>query len=130
MGRRKMFALYYFLSGVAILATFGLDLPPQQRLYMYFFIGLTVFGVFGSFTYYLPELFPTRLRGTGAGFCYNVGRFIAAAGPFLVGTVAARGANSLQTALGALFWVGVVPLVGVVLALSPLVIETKGRELA
>ena len=41
---------------------------------MYFFIGLTVFGVFGSFTYYLPELFPTRLRGTGAGFCYNVGR--------------------------------------------------------
>ena len=129
MGRRKMFALYYFLSGVAILAAFGLDLPPLQRLYMYFFIGLTVFGVFGSFTYYLPELFPTRLRGTGAGFCYNVGRFIAAAGPFLVGTVAARGANSLQTALGALFWVGVVPLVGVVLALSPLVIETKGREL-
>jgi MFS family permease len=129
MGRRKMFALYYLLSGVAILAAFGLDLPPQQRLYMYFFIGLTVFGVFGSFTYYLPELFPTRLRGTGAGFCYNVGRFIAAAGPFLVGTVAARGANSLQTALGALFWVGVVPLLGVVLALSPLVIETKGRQL-
>jgi MFS family permease len=130
MGRRKMFALYYLLSAAAILATFGLDLPPQQRLYMYFFIGLTVFGVFGSFTYYLPELFPTRLRGSGAGFCYNVGRFIAAAGPFLVGTVAARGANSLQTALGALFWVGVVPLVGVVLALSPIVIETKGRELA
>jgi MFS family permease len=130
MGRRKMFALYYFLSGLAILATFGLDLPPQQRLYMYFFIGLTVFGVFGSFTYYLPELFPTRLRGTGAGFCYNVGRFIAAVGPFLVGTVAARGANSLQTALGALFWVGVVPLVGVALALSPLVVETKGRALA
>ena len=67
---------------------------------MYFFIGLTVFGVFGSFTYYLPELFPTRLRGTGAGFCYNVGRFIAAAGPFLVGTIAARGANSLQTRAG------------------------------
>jgi MFS family permease len=130
MGRRKMFALYYFLSGLAVLATFGLDLPSEQRLYMYFFIGITVFGVFGSFTYYLPELFPTRLRGSGAGFCYNVGRFIAAAGPFLVGTVAARGTNSLQTAFGALFWVGVVPLVGVVLALSPLVVETKGRELA
>ena len=46
-------------------AAFGLDLAPETRLYMYFFIGLTVFGVFGSFTYYLPELFPTRLRGTG-----------------------------------------------------------------
>ena len=130
MGRRKMFAIYYALSGVAVLATFGLDLAPLQRLYMYFFIGVTVFGVFGSFTYYLPELFPTRLRGTGAGFCYNVGRFIAAGGPFLVGTVASRGINSLQTALHALFWVGVVPLIGVALALSPLVVETKGRALA
>ncbi len=129
MGRRKMFALYYFLSGLAVLATFGLELTPMARLYMYFLIGLTVFGVFGSFTYYLPELFPTRLRGTGAGFCYNVGRFIAAAGPFLVGTVAARGTNSLQTALSALFWVGVVPLIGAGLALSPIVIETKGRAL-
>ncbi|HVV17580.1 MAG TPA: MFS transporter [Polyangia bacterium] len=130
MGRRKMFALYYFLSGLAVLATFGLNLSPLARLWMYFLIGLTVFGVFGSFTYYLPELFPTRLRGTGAGFCYNVGRFIAAGGPFLVGTVAARGANSLQTALGALFWVGVVPLAGALVALSPIVIETKGRALA
>ena len=81
-----MFGIYFAASAVAIMATFGLDLPPETRLYMYFFIGLTVFGVFGSFTYYLPELFPTRLRGTGAGFCYNVGRVIAAAGPFLVGT--------------------------------------------
>jgi MFS family permease len=129
MGRRKMFAIYYFLSGAAILATFGLELSPIARLYMYFLIGLTVFGVFGSFTYYLPELFPTRLRGTGAGFCYNVGRFIAAAGPFLVGTVAARGVNSLETALSALFWVGIVPLIGAGLALTPIVIETKGKAL-
>ena len=92
---------------------------------MYFFIGLTVFGVFGSFTYYLPELFPTRLRGTGAGFCYNVGRVVAAAGPFLVGTIASRGADALASAMQLLFWVGVVPLVGVLLL--PLAVETKGR---
>jgi hypothetical protein len=95
---------------------------------MYFFIGLTVFGVFGSFTYYLPELFPTRLRGTGAGFCYNIGRVIAAAGPILVGGIAAKGADSLQSALYALFWVGFVPLAGLVFL--PWVIETKGRALA
>ena len=57
---------------------------------MYFLIGLTVFGVFGSFTFYLPELFPTRLRSTGAGFCYNIGRVLAAVGPFLVGAAAAQ----------------------------------------
>jgi MFS family permease len=130
MGRRKMFAIYYFCSAAAVMATFGLGLPPEIRIYMYFFIGVTVFGVFGSFTYYLPELFPTQLRGTGAGFCYNVGRIIAAGGPFLVGTVAARGADSLASAMRVMFWIGLVPLVGVLLAASPLVIETRDRELA
>ena len=92
---------------------------------MYFFIGLTVFGVFGSFTYYLPELFPTRLRGTGAGFCYNVGRIIAAAGPFLVGTIAARGADALGSAMQRALLVGFVPILGVLLL--PLAVETKDR---
>jgi MFS family permease len=127
LGRRVMFALYFALSALAIMSAFGLDLPPEQRLYMYFPIGVTVFGVFGSFTYYLPELFPTRLRGTGAGFCYNAGRIVAAGGPFLVGSVASRGADSLQTALQVLFWVGMAPLLG--LLLLPWVIETKDRPL-
>jgi MFS family permease len=127
LGRRQMFAIYYLASGVVILLTFGLDLRPEVLLRMYFLIGLTVFGVFGSFTYYLPELFPTRLRGTGAGFCYNIGRVIAAGGPFLVGTIAARGADSLASALRVLFFVGFVPLAG--LMLLPWAIETKGRQL-
>ncbi|HEY2290000.1 MAG TPA: MFS transporter [Thermoanaerobaculia bacterium] len=127
LGRKTMFGLYFAGSGLAILATFGLDLAPETRLVMYFLIGLTVFGVFGAFTYYLPELFPTRLRGTGAGFCYNVGRLIAAVGPILVGSIAAQGANSLTSALTALFYVGFVPLAG--LFLLPWAIETKGRTL-
>ena len=127
LGRRKMFALYFLCSAAAIMCAFGLRLNPEHRLYMYFPIGVTVFGVFGSFTYYLPELFPTRLRGTGAGFCYNAGRVIAAAGPFLVGRIASMGADSLVSALGALFWVGLVPLAG--LAVIPWVVETRGRVL-
>lgn len=127
LGRKTMFGLYFAGSGLAILATFGLGLAPETRLVMYFLIGLTVFGVFGAFTYYLPELFPTRLRGTGAGFCYNVGRLIAAVGPILVGSIAAQGANSLTSALRALFYVGFVPLAG--LFLLPGAIETKGRTL-
>jgi MFS family permease len=127
LGRRAMFGIYYSAAGLAVLATFGLDLSPMARLYMYGFIGLTVFGVFGSFTYYLPELFPTRLRGTGAGFCYNIGRVIAAWGPFFVGTIAARGTDALTSSLQVLFWVGFVPLAG--LLLLPLVIETRGKTL-
>jgi MFS family permease len=124
LGRRTMFGIYFALSAVSIFATYGLDLPPETRLGMYFWLGLTVFGVFGSFTYYLPELFPTRLRGTGAGFTYNVGRILAAVGPIVVGTIAARGpAATLQ----ALFLVGIVPLLG--LAALPWVVETRGQPL-
>ena len=125
LGRRTMFGTYFALSAAAIFATYGLEMAPETRLSMYFWIGLTVFGVFGSFTYYLPELFPTRLRGTGAGFTYNVGRILAAAGPIVVGIIAARGAAATMQAL---FLVGLVPLAGLVAL--PWVIETKGRQLA
>jgi MFS family permease len=128
LGRRKMFFLYFLGSALSLMAAFGLDLEPHNRLYFYFPIGLTIFGVFGSFTYYLPELFPTRLRATGSGFSYNIGRLIAAGGPFLVGSVAARGANSLESAFTLLFWLSAVPILGILLL--PFVIETKGRELA
>jgi MFS family permease len=128
LGRRVMFSIYFLLSGLAVLAAFGLPLEPRTRLFMYFPIGLTVFGVFGAFTYYLPELYPTRLRGTGAGFCYNAGRLIAAVGPFIVGSIAARGAGALGSALQVLFYVGFVPLLG--LLVMPWVLETKDRALA
>ncbi len=42
-------------------------------------------GVFGLFTMYLPPLFPTLLRTTGAGFSYNIGRIFAAAGTVIFG---------------------------------------------
>jgi MFS family permease len=42
-------------------------------------------GGFALFTMYLPPLFPTLLRTTGAGFCYNIGRTIAAFGTVFFG---------------------------------------------
>ncbi len=125
MGRRTMFGLYYLASGAAIMSTFGLDVTAPVRVQMFFLLGLTVFGVFGSFTYYLPELFPTAMRATGSGFCYNLGRIITAAGPAFVGWVASRGGH--QNAMSVLFWAGCIPLAG--LLLLPLVVETKGQAL-
>lgn len=43
------------------------------------------FGLFGS---YLGELFPTRARATGAGFCFNVGRGVSALAPFILAGLA------------------------------------------
>jgi MFS family permease len=123
LGRRPMFALYFGASAVAFFTAFGIDMPAETRLFMLFIIGVPVFGVFGAFPYYLPELFPTRLRATGAGFCYNIGRVLASVGPFVVGAVAARG-----TAVQTIFYVGFAPLLGLLLA--PLIIETRGGALS
>jgi MFS family permease len=121
LGRRPMF-LIYFLSGAASIAlAFGSDVAPVARLYLMFFVGLTVFGVFGSFTFYLPELFPMRLRGTGSGFCYNIGRVITAAFPFGIGLILRSGVNPLDV----IVWVTAVPLVGVLLVLLGIAEETK-----
>jgi hypothetical protein len=54
---------------------------------VYFWFPLIgIFGaVFGLFTMYMPPLFPTLLRTTGAGFCYNIGRIFAAGGTIFFG---------------------------------------------
>ena len=121
LGRKAMFAIYFVASAAALLAAFGIRWAPEQQLLMYFPIGLSVFGVFGAFTYYLPELYPTWLRATGAGFTYNTGRIVAAAGPFIVGTIAAGGLDAMRTAL---FMVGFAPLLGLLALLYAT--ETKG----
>ena len=58
-------------------------------------------GVFGLFTMYLPPLFPTLLRTTGAGFCYNIGRAISAVGVVFFGLFSKVGDHRL-----ALFYAG------------------------
>jgi len=124
LGRRKMFLLYFSLGALAIWSTFGLPLSPETRLLMMFTVGLTVFGVFGSFTFYLPELFPVRLRGTGAGFCYNAGRVITSVFPAIIGLVRSSGTNPGSV----LVWVAIAPLIGVVLILCGVGVETRDLD--
>jgi hypothetical protein len=65
---------------------------PRGYRELFFWLPLVGFfsGVFGLFTMYLPPLFPTLLRTTGAGFSYNIGRIAAAAGT-IVFAMAAKG---------------------------------------
>jgi MFS family permease len=70
-----MCAAYALAMGLTFLRPIGLN----AALAWFVPIGLCQ-GVFGLFTMCLPPLFPTLLRTTGAGFCYNFGRIAAALG--------------------------------------------------
>lgn len=121
LGRRPMFLVYFCASALSIVYVFVFPMAPEARLQATFLLGLTVFGVFGSFTYYLPELFPMRLRGTGAGFCYNSGRYVTAIFPFLLGVIARSGTNPMMI----IRWVAVVPVIGALVVLLGVVHETR-----
>jgi MFS family permease len=71
----------YFL---ALLITFGTPRDLTSTLRWMAVVGACS-GVFALFTMYMPPLFPTLLRTTGAGFCYNIGRLAAAAGTVFFG---------------------------------------------
>jgi MFS family permease len=129
MGRRTMFITYFLYSSILLFATFGLDLAPHVRLRMLFAVGLGVYGVFSTFVFYLPELFPARLRAMGSGLCYNIGRLVAALGPTVVGLISAAAGGSSEIIVRTLFWLGVFPLITALTARF-LIIETRGRPLA
>jgi len=126
-GRRAMFAAYFLYSALAIVATFGLEFAPELRIRALFFVGIGVYGIFSTYVFYLPELFPARLRASGAGFCYNIGRVIAAAGPLAIGIVTSTADGSSAALLGTMAWVAVIPLAAALL--TPWVIETRGMKL-
>lgn len=126
LGRRPMYVLYFVWSAVTVGLAFGLPLEPQTRLMAFGLVGVSVYGIFGSFQFYLPELFPTHLRGLGAGFCLNMGRFITVGGPFVVGMLARSGANPIDV----LRWVALVPVLGLLLLALGVGAETKGEKLA
>ncbi len=128
LGRRPMFVAYFLWSALALFATFGPTLSPAHRLAMLLPVGAGVFGVFGAFVFYLPELFPARLRATGAGLCYNLGRVIAAPAPFAVGLLSAAQGGSSAALMQVLFWVGMVPLAAAAAA-GFVMVETRGRAL-
>lgn len=123
LGRRPVFALMCGGSLVMLPLTF---LTPHAYAHVLILLPLLGFfnnGIFSGFPIYLPELYPTRLRGTGAGFCFNAGRVLAAVGPFLTGFLV----TSLGSFGRAASAIALIYLVG--LLVLPFAPETRGRPL-
>ncbi|MGQ9732878.1 MAG: MFS transporter [Candidatus Zipacnadales bacterium] len=124
LGRRRSYALLCVGSLIAALLLYLTSHEFGPRFLLFGALaGLPITAFFGWLPLYLPELYPTRLRATGEGFCFNVGRVISAAGVFGTGALC-RALGAIPLAAAAM---SVIFLLGLpVIALAP---ETKGKEL-
>jgi MFS family permease len=123
IGRRRVFALMCVGSVVMLPVTFLTPRTYADVLLLLPLLGFFNNGIFSGFPIYLPELYPTRIRATGAGFCFNIGRLLASVGPFVTGyLVTVLGSFGLAASAVALIY-----LVG--LLILPFAPETKGQPL-
>jgi MFS family permease len=122
-GRRPVFAFMCLGSLIMLPVTYLLPSTYVGVLILLPILGFFNNGIFSGFPIYLPELYPTRLRATGAGFCFNAGRILASASPFMTGWLV----TTLGTFGRAASTVALVYLLGLVaLLFAP---ETKGKPL-
>ena len=90
IGDRRAISLLCMGYFLAMVATYSQ--PRDHRVLMILLPMISIFsGLFALFTMYLPPLFPTLLRTTGAGFCYNIGRIASAVGTVVFGLVTSVG---------------------------------------
>jgi MFS family permease len=129
VGRRWAFAATYFLAFAATIFTFSSLRTAADVYVMMPFLGFCISSVYGGYAIYFPELFPTRLRSTGVGFCYNTARYITAGGPFVLSQLSevfAKSGSALPLR-GAAVCLSSVYLIGI--AVSYFAPETSGQPL-
>jgi len=112
LGHRAAFAL--MMAAAAGTFWFGFHRPmTSESIYpLYALTAFFALGLFGIFPLYIPPLFPTKLRTLGAGFTYNVGRLVSAAGVLVGGEITARAGGPAA----AVAWIGLLCIPGAIIA--------------
>jgi len=93
IGYRRAITVFFGAYFVFMMSAYGVVRDAEAVLFWLPFIGIAQ-GAFALFTMCLPPLFPTLVRTTGAGFCYNVGRVFAAIGTVTFGIFAQVGTGA------------------------------------
>lgn len=123
IGRRNLFLIFSIGAIVLILIYTQVTLTNDVLWLLGFPLGFFASGYFSGMGAFLTELYPTRLRGSGQGFCYNFGRGIGALFPFLVGWL------STSTSLGNAICIFAVAAYGLFFIAAYALPETRGRIL-
>jgi MFS family permease len=124
VGRRLNFVIFAVGSAIIIMAYSYIPITNTEMLFLSLPLGFFATGIFSGMGSFYTELFPTRIRATAQGFCYNSGRGLAAGFPLLTGLAAGRMQLGHAIALFAVLAYGIVLLA---IFLLP---ETRGRDLA
>jgi MFS family permease len=123
IGRRRAFLLYFVGAVCLFPVTFLTSSSVETVFLLVPFVGIFTLGVTSGFPIYLPELFPTAVRTTGVGFCYNLGRVVTAGGVFITGYLYGVLGSYAKAATA----VSLVYVVGMVVLLFAR--ETRGQKL-
>jgi len=124
IGRKNTFVVYHLGAFVISLVVFQWVKSITPLFVLLPIFGFFTAGMHAGYAVYFPELFPTRLRGTGTGFCFNMGRFMASPFLLITGWMVSWGGFTL---LGALTILSFLYLLGPVAVLFAK--ETRGQEL-
>jgi MFS family permease len=122
VGRKRTYVLYLLVAAV-LLPLYGILRAPYALLLLGPFVAFFGTGYFSGLGALVAELYPTTVRATAAGFCYNFGRIASAAAPYTVGSVAeSRGFGVAFTIAGAAFMLAALAWIWIP--------DTRNRELA
>ena len=123
LGRRRNFLVFAIGSAAIAVGYTQFALSDEVMLVLGFPLGFFASGIFSGMGPLYTELFPTSVRGTGQGFCYNFGRGIAAFFPTLVASL------PQGVSLGQAIGIAAGAAYAIVVIAALLLPETKGREL-
>lgn len=123
LGRRKNFILFSVCSVLTVLAYMFLPISNLVLLFLGAPLGFFSSGIYSGIGAFFNELYPTSVRGSGIGFCFNVGRALGALFPALVGYISA------SMPLGEAIGIFTIAAYGLIIMAALLLPETKGRSL-
>jgi MFS family permease len=113
LGVRKSMLVCFSGCIVMSFLLFGMNSVFSSLIYAELGLLAMFFGISqGLLSIYIPQLFPTRIRGAATGFCFNIGRFVTAAAVFFIGVLvtAAGGYSNALLIFASIFTIGFVTL--------------------